>query len=261
MQTKKDFDINADGSERVEYNAPDVPVRARNGMLSDMANYAARCHWHRDFEALSVVDGEMDYFVNGDTVHLTKGQAIFVNANRLHYGFSATKEECAYHFVVFHPTLLGDLPPIAEALNRLMADDSPDFLTLSADTGVDALIGEAWQRADRGQTLGLLSTCAALMQIVIESMGARIGAGAFDESWLLLRRMTGYIQDHYQETIHLDDVAAAAAVCRNTCCKLFREKLGCTPGEYITNYRLNKACAMMAQGSSEIGRASCRERV
>ena len=62
--------------------------------------------------------------------------------------------------------------------------------------------------------------------------------------------MTGYVQMHYQESIRLEEIAAAGMICRSRCCKLFREKMNCTPIEYVMNYRLNKACELLGQGAA-----------
>jgi len=61
--------------------------------------------------------------------------------------------------------------------------------------------------------------------------------------------MTGYIQANYTRRITLEQIAAAGSVCRNRCCILFRENLGCSPIEYVTRYRLDKACDMLRRGS------------
>ena len=107
--------LNPDSSERLEYTMPDMPVRTGHDPLSIFQDFAAACHWHDDFELLTPVDGEMDYFVNGKNVHLKKGACIFVNARRLHYGYSAGKQDCHYRFIVFHPSIFGELPPVERA--------------------------------------------------------------------------------------------------------------------------------------------------
>ena len=68
--------------------------------------------------------------------------------------------------------------------------------------------------------------------------------------WIVLRNMTGYIQANYTRRITLEQIAAAGSVCRNRCCILFRENLGCSPIEYVTRYRLDKACDMLRRGST-----------
>ena len=247
------LEVRADGSEVLRYNAPDFPISAEYNCLSIFADYAAGCHWHRDFEALAALDAGMDYRVNGRTVHLRRGDAVFVNSGRLHYGYSAEKRECNYCFAVFHPELIGLTPAVASALERLARDSSPDFWLLSGEKEEDrraiALIRYLCDHADPREAVAVVSACAALLSEIIGRNAGEAEHPA-DPDWAVIRRMVGFIQNHYQERIMLEEIAAAGAVCRSKCCRLFREKLRTTPGNYVLRYRLEKACDLMREGSS-----------
>ena len=41
-----------DGSERIAYDDPRIPIYVRKGDLKSMSNMAALCHWHEDVELL-----------------------------------------------------------------------------------------------------------------------------------------------------------------------------------------------------------------
>ena len=60
-----------------------------------------------------------------------------------------------------------------------------------------------------------------------------------------MHRMTGFIQRNYSEKISLNDIAEAGAICRSKCCKIFREFLGKTPVEYLTEYRISKSIELL----------------
>ena len=100
-----------------------------------------------------------------------------------------------------------------------------------------------------GNALLTLAKCAELTEAV-RTHAERNESDDLRAEWVILRKMTGYIQGHYAETVTLDQIAAAGAVCRNRCCILFRENLGCTPIEYATRYRLDKACELLLGGNS-----------
>lgn len=245
--------LKRDGSEILEYDYPDFPVRSRDGRLGIFADCAAACHWHRDFEMLRAVDGEMDYFVHGERIGLKAGQAIFVNSGRLHYGYSGMRMDCGYRFVVFHPLLLGSFAPVEAMVNGLIASDNRDWWLFDEqdETGRRAIehMEAVYQASRDGDTLSMQAHCTALTHIVwtlSESKAPR----QQDEEWETMKRMTGYIQEHYAERITLADIAAAGAVCRSLCCRMFREKLGATPNQYLTQYRLDKVCALLLQGKA-----------
>ena len=247
------LNIREDGSELLEYNAPDFPISTAYADLEIFPDYAAGCHWHQDFETLIALDGDMDYRVNGQHVYLEKGDAIFVNSRRLHYGYSSRMQNRNYCFAVFHPELLGLTPAVASALERLSRDSAPDYWLLSAknekDRQVIAQIRNLCDHADPKEAVSVVSACAALIdEMIRRSSGST--APAADPDWAVIRKMVGYIQNHYQERILLEEIAAAGAVCRSRCCRLFREKLHTTPVSYVNRYRLEKACDMLREGHS-----------
>lgn len=247
------LNIRDDGSEVLKYNAPDFPIYTAYADLAIFPAYAAGCHWHRDFEALIALDGDMDYQVNGQHVYLEKGDAIFVNGRRLHFGYSADMQNRNYCFAVFHPELLGLTPAVASLLERLSLDSSPDYWLLSAKNEKDrqaiAKIRFLCDHAEPKEALSVVSTCAALLEEMI-SRTAGHPANTGDQDWATIRKMIGFIQNHYQERILLEDLAATGAVCRSRCCQLFREKLHTTPMNYVMRYRLDKACDLIREGSS-----------
>ena len=131
------LNIRNDGSEVLKYNAPDFPISTAYADLLIFPDYAAGQHWHWDFEVLIALDGDMDYQVNGQHVYLEKGDAIFVNSRRMHYGYSAKMENRNYCFAVFHPELLGLIPAVASALEKLSRDTGQDYWLFSASNEKD----------------------------------------------------------------------------------------------------------------------------
>ena len=243
------FTVNPDGSERVEYTMADMPVRAVTDRLDRQRGYAAACHWHDDFEMLTVPEGEIDYFVNGQSVHLRQNEGIFVNARRLHYGYSLDERDCRYRFVVFHPDLLGAFAPVRRALEDFSADERGDCWRFGASSEEMLLFNELYAAATAENALLTLGKCAELVEAVRRHAERHRGV-EMPAEWAVLRRMTGYVQAHFAERVTLDGIAAAGAVCRNRCCALFRENLGCSPMEYATRYRLDKACDLLRRGAS-----------
>lgn len=253
--------VKADGSEQIDYNTPLFPVRAVNSTLSIFYDYAAACHWHRDFEFLLVIEGSMEYFVNGDIISVHKGQAIFVNSKRLHYGFSSQKKECIFFVFLFHPKILGEcVAPITERLDSLTGDQSRNWLLLDEGQcyGAQSLamlrrIGELCRvRSDFYEFL-VQSACAELLSVLGTVLHPNVESKVNHVSdWSALRQMVGYIQTHYQEKVSLDEIAFAGAICKSKCCHLFRDHLGHSPIEYLTRYRLDKANLLLTSEKDSV---------
>ena len=244
--------INSDGSETQAYNQPDFRIRAYQAAVSLFDNYTYACHWHKEFELLVAVQGEMDFFVNGKVAHLRQGDGIFVNSGRLHYGFSARKQECVYSFVVFHPEVLGEEPAISRELYRISQEQQSDYILLHKDISQEAEIIEHILAAEQSMAKTRLFSAQGHVGAIIEGVRALLPEveKSSEDDWAVLRRMTGFVQSHYDETIRLEEIAAAGMVCRSQCCKLFKSKMNMTPMEYVMHYRLSKACELLNQDLS-----------
>ena len=67
-----------------------------------------------------------------------------------------------------------------------------------------------------------------------------------------MKAMMCYIQEHYAETILVDQLSEEAHISKRVCFRLFREKLHMSPLEYITEYRLRKACMKLINTEDSI---------
>lgn len=60
-----------------------------------------------------------------------------------------------------------------------------------------------------------------------------------------------YIHEHYRENLY-PELAAAAYLSEMECYRVFHDCLHMTPVEYITTYRLQVACQMLAKGQEAV---------
>lgn len=247
------LEVFSDLSERLHYNDPKIPLYVRRDALRRYG-YAAACHWHPDLEFILILEGSMDYFVNGKFVHLAARSGIFVNSRRLHYGFSANKTDCSFAAVVFHPALFSEGSQAAkEYLDGKFGPDTDDFILLSPEV--------SWQREDLRllggiceETYGgavnplrLLSRAAALCADLGDHLRPAPERLADDPLRAATLTMTEFVHRHYESRLTLDEVAASGAVCRSRCCELFRRYTGQSPNAYLTRYRIAKSCEMLRE--------------
>ena len=67
-----------------------------------------------------------------------------------------------------------------------------------------------------------------------------------------MKAMMRFIHAHYHESISVDDIAKEAHISKRVCFRLFQENLHMTPLEYMTSYRLRKACQRLANTNESI---------
>jgi len=248
------LEVFSDLSERLNYNLPGFPLYARSGELRDYDRYAAACHWHPDIEFILILDGAMDYFINGETVHMDAGEGIFVNSKRLHYGYSKDHADCSFYCVVVHPDLLGEGTHVGnEYVKSKFGTDTEDYILLTScsDWQCAALehIGQIYEEmhSKTRNPLRLISQITSLCAYIGDNIQPVLAKHADESSWLTVWSMTGFIQQNYDRKITLNDIAASGSVCRSKCCRLFSEYVGQTPNACLTRYRVNKSLEMLKE--------------
>jgi AraC-like DNA-binding protein len=281
--------IRDDMSEYTPYTSANLPVYSFRWRLSSFLNYRAECHWHPDLEFTVVLEGEMTYQVNGQVYPLRAGGGIFVNANRLHFGAAAERaaaasgfSDCVFHCLRFNPSLLCAHPYIeARFVNPLLYDSRFDALCFPAPGNAEDAAGGA-EKEWKAQVLERMRTLMELtaknthsespddsaleiqsrlydLWAVLFANTANIGEDARTAAKgedRIIKRMISFIQKHYNEKITLDDIAKAGMVCRNKCCRIFKQTLRESVFDYLLNFRIRQSLRLLGNGSMSVTEAA-----
>jgi len=65
-----------------------------------------------------------------------------------------------------------------------------------------------------------------------------------------LHKALSYINQNFQEPVDIDALSKMACMSRSKFFKIFKQSLGCTPAEYIMQWRIEKACLLLKAGKS-----------
>lgn len=68
-----------------------------------------------------------------------------------------------------------------------------------------------------------------------------------DISLIQLRKMVGYIQKHYQDSIMLDDIAKIGEMGKTACCNIFKKYMNTSPIDYVITYRLAQSTVLLTE--------------
>lgn len=255
---KSPLDVYSDLSEQLHYNIPNLQLYVQKDYLSGYG-YAATCHWHPDLEFILVLDGIMDFYINGEIVHLTSNCGVFVNSSRLHYGFSNVKKECNFIAVVMHPVLLHqNIPAVQSYFERKFTPKMNDYILLEDSVEWQNDIIELIKKIQREMTFedkNMLSLLAYAVEMAAKiSSNIKENRENFDSSIINQNtfKMIDYIHKHYAENISIDDIAFSGGMCRSKCCKLFNKVIGQTPNVYLTHYRIAKSCKLLNETNMSI---------
>lgn len=69
---------------------------------------------------------------------------------------------------------------------------------------------------------------------------------------LCIAQSIAFMQEHYREPVSVDDIAASAALSKYHFSRLFREKTGVSPHEYLSSLRLQHARKLILETSLSV---------
>ena len=244
---KNPLNVHSDLSEALAYNLDDFPLYTKKDELYRY-DYKAVIHYHPDLEFIYIVRGTMDYFINGKKVRMNQGEGIFVNSQRLHYGFSDEKNECTFIALVIHPDLFIHASSGAKQYFEMkFGYDNVDYILLyphvlwqSEILQLIVTINEEMTQ-DHIRILKVLSHALMVIDGIGEHIENKINEALDHKDEIAFLNMTDYIHHNYGEKLTIEDIANHGLVCRSKACQLFKKFIRQTPNTYLNQYRLQKS--------------------
>lgn len=253
------INLNADSSEKVDYDSPDFFSYVRKGTLSSYPNYTCLCHWHEDIELIYVLDGKISYRINDDLIELNKNEGLFVNSRQLHYGFSDTQRECVFICILLHPMLLCITRQIEERyVTPVTHNAAVPYIHLQDQVNWHKKINEQilfiYQNYDASiYPLQIQSAFYQLWIPLYQNMPQNLSATPPNSHSLSsMKQMIEYIGAHYSSKIKVEQLAKSAHISESMCFQLFHSYMGQSPMEYITRVRLEHGIALMKNPSKSL---------
>ena len=221
-------------------------------------DYKGVSHWHDDIEFIMMVDGQMTYDINGQSIDMQTGEGVFVNSRCLHYGYSDAHADC--HFIC-----------LRISLSLLSANDyfTKNYLEpLTGNTGYpyqkltpailwqNMILGDIQTIYDTSHDVlrpfSVIEKFAHIMELLSENMDTQNKNIENSDDLLSLTAMIGFIQKNYPGKLLLKDISSAGNCCKTKCTSLFQRYLSVSPMQYLNNYRLEKGCAMLRNSSMSV---------
>ena len=228
-----------DGSEIVQYDAPMFFSFTEHSLLHQYPHMRAECHWHVDLELTYIIHGHMWYFVNGETVRLDEGQAIFVNSRQLHYGFTKDGSDCEFSCTLLNPAkMCASFEVYDRFIAPLMAENTMPYAVITDDTAPGRRL-LATIRQLHAAKFGPLERSAE--PLPADDMTLTDNT----EALTVLSCFYAVVRD-------ILAIASAGSVGRTTCASIFRESLNQSPIEFVNDVRVRAAANLLVTSSLPI---------
>lgn len=248
-------DVMQDASEIIHYDVTGIPIYIRKGCLSSYPDMRALCHWHEDIEWIYIIEGEMNYEINGKKVLLKKNDCIIVNSTQMHFGYANKKQDCLFICILFHPSLLHFNAHLYERFVKPFIECSALEYIHYASASLEGKtiskhlldIFSLKEQALPAYEFEVLEHFIAIWKIVYIQFQSQINQKneTSDTDIVIQKRMVSHIYQHYGEPLTLEDIASSVHVSKSKCCIIFRKYLQQSPIDFLNAYRLEVACNLL----------------
>lgn len=257
------FEIQSQNKEEILPDfSGDFPYVATCAELDRYLPLGAPWHWHRTVELFYVKSGSVSYSTPNGKWVFPAGSGGMVNANVLHTSVISPANKPNIQLIhQFDPVFLAGaagnslerkyiLPLTASALELLpLYPQNPEQnAVLEKILCAFSIDDQAWGYEFRLRQ-ALTEIWLMLFELgraAIEEKPCRDGLDASMKALMI------YVHEHYGQPITIDALAQSAHISRRVCFRLFGERLHMTPVAYIREYRLQKACQMLAQSEKSV---------
>ena len=233
-------------NDRISFDDISFPVETK------FAKYCLRTPPTRHPQA------EIKYFVNGGcvividnkTIEVEEGDVVIISPFQSHYTYS-TEEVCRYHLLLFDLDFLK---------SERVCDIDTDFIfpfregrliptphLRPGDCGHSEAVA-LFEALESKNDFYQLSVKTAMMRLFCTIMTSHSYSEMGEKKWRSeklygerLRPALKYIDDHYSETITVDQLARVCNFNPKYFCKIFKQYTSQTAMDYINSFRLHRA--------------------
>ena len=223
-----------------------------------------RWHWHEEIELEYIVSGQVYVTCEEENILASQGDLVFINQNVRHFITPVQTDGCLLYSIVVHPTFIfgfGQLELEKKYIAPVLHDsalkhihitkDSPDYENYLSE------IREILSLNDLKEDGYELLTKSVLLRIWYQlyKMSTALVSGSVPKTAVQdeqrVKQAILYIQEHFMETVTLEDIAGSIMVSKSECCRCFERTLNTTPFEYLMKYRIMESTKRMHRKPQE----------
>lgn len=244
--------------EKLQGYDPGFPYTAIDCRFDGYSGPCVDWHWHATLEINVCASGLLKTSTQRGEYIVREGDAVLVNANVLHRNeaYEGAPGVCVQtHMFDRSLVAAAELPQrryVAPVVECTLLDALPLFRKNVEHRAVLEALDRAFEAAGEEKDGYELEICGLLNRawqgvyaLALPVIGARQPLPRMETA--RLKRMLGFIRDHFAEDISPADIAASAGVCERECFRCFKQELGTTPLATLTDFRLRKAAELLRE--------------
>lgn len=224
-------------------------------------------HWHEEVELQYIQKGQAYITCDEDNFHVSKGDIIFINHAVRHFVTPVGPEGAIFISIIVNPSFIlgfGQLELENKYVSPVITNRSFNHLHIAADNNLYLQFLSPLKQlislnTDCPSGYELLSKAYILQlwKLIYDQLPAgtehssRISARTANQDAQRVKHAMLYIQEHFMESVTLEDIAGSILVSKSECCRCFKRATGLSPIEYLIKYRIMEAAKHMNRKTHE----------
>lgn len=212
---------------------------------------AARPHTHTFHEVFMLLEGKVDFFVEGTKFPLDTGDIVLCSAGDPHT--KLVKNEKPYKCFVLYLDRDYFVQNGCPAYESVFTSHLYTEHKISAEIAVRSGFSDAFLRLSN-YTAGFCNTGGAITNaVIIEMLHILNHNSEFSSNYIAnpqVQEIIAFINESYRGPLTLECIANRFFMSKYYICKLFKKHTGYTVNSYITHKRINLVKALTRQGVS-----------
>lgn len=189
-------------------------------------------------------EGKGTLHLNGNQYHICAHQGFLISPNILAYYEADSKEPWSYAWVHLDGTKATDY--FAQCG---LSVEQPVFTPLHISSEMDHIMSQLLENNTR--ELFCIGKIYELFDCIL-TYSATKAPTTIDARLAYIKKIIDYIAIKYSEPVHMNDIAHACGLERSYMTRLFKDATGQTPYEYLSLYRIKKACHLLQHDNASI---------
>ncbi|MBR4072889.1 MAG: helix-turn-helix transcriptional regulator [Clostridia bacterium] len=242
--------------ENKQHGSPDFPIEYYY-LDKSSEQYIMPLHWHREFEIIRVLKGELTVHLNNMVYTAGAGDILFVGSGVLH---RAEPADCIYECAVYDLNMLrrfGSSKVTEYIMPLIVGDVEIDFYMPADNTKLAFTVARLFDTLKTQNPYFELEVYGIISQIIYllyseNKIKSREKPKRTAHQNEVITALVDWIEQNYTEKITLKQLADISRINEKYLCRFFKEFTGQTPTDYINRIRIEHACIEMSVNDKSV---------
>lgn len=236
-----------------------APIPDINCYFNDTdLNYLRTAHAHYGYEIYLVTSGEATFYVNQKQYHLTKKSIVFISRLERHSFMAHTLPYQRYIMFLSSDFVMANIKDTRLLSIFLHRPDDFCHVQPLSDAIFDRIYPYFLHLAEEcaaQSTYYKLKSAALVTELLIDlyrTYPQFFPLHSHNSISEIVLNVQKFVNDHYERPITLQEIASKNFISRQTLSGAFKEIVGCTFKDYLTQFRISEAKRLLVTTSISI---------